>query len=81
MKWQLQEAKQKLSELLRLCSKDGPQVVTRHGKEIAVVLSIDEYRRLAGVPRGFKEFLLSAPDLETLEIQRPQEGAEPVHLE
>lgn len=81
MRWKLHEAKQKLGELLRLCSKNGPQVVTRHEKEITVVLSIDEYRRLAGVSRGFKEFFLSAPDLETLEIQRPRQGTGPVHLE
>jgi prevent-host-death family protein len=77
----VEEAKHRLSEVLRRCAEEGPQVVTRHGKEVAVVISWEEYRRIAGVPRGFKEFLLSAPDLEALEIQRAGEPAEPVYLE
>lgn len=81
MRRQVQEAKQRLSELLRRCREEGPQGVTRHGKEVAVVLSHEEYRRLAGTPRGFKEFLLSAPDLGALEIRRPDEPAESVHVE
>ncbi len=51
MRWQVQEAKQRLSELLRRCQEEGP-LVTRHGKEVAVVLSHEEYRRLAGNPAG-----------------------------
>jgi prevent-host-death family protein len=43
--WQVQEAKQKFSELLRKVHDDGPQFVTRHGEEVAVVIDIDEYRR------------------------------------
>ena len=56
-------------------------MVTRHGKEVAVVVSWEEYRRIAGVPRGFKQFLLSAPDLDVLEIRRAGEPAEPLDLE
>jgi len=81
VKWQVQEAKQRLSEVLRRCAEEGPQVVTRHGKEVAVVVSWEEYRRIAGVPRGFKQFLLSAPDLDVLEIRRAGEPAEPLDLE
>ena len=45
MIWQVQEAKQKLSEVLRL-SKTEDQIITRHGEEIAVIVDIDQYRRL-----------------------------------
>ena len=59
--WQVQEAKQRFSEVVRSARSDGPQFVTKHGDEVAVVLDIREYRRLQGA-RDFKEFLLSGPD-------------------
>ena len=36
-RWQLQEAKQRFSELIRSVEAEGPQVVTRHGEDVAVV--------------------------------------------
>jgi prevent-host-death family protein len=80
LSWQLQEAKQRFSELVRHARADGPQVVTRHGEEVAVVVSIEEYRRLTGELPSFKEFLLAAPDLDALEIERPRERARFVEL-
>jgi prevent-host-death family protein len=68
-RWQLQEAKQRFSELIRSVEADGPQFVTRHGEEVAVVVSIAEYRQLRGGGRDFKAFLQSAPDVD-LEISR-----------
>jgi antitoxin Phd len=38
MSWQLQEAKQRFSELVRRAEREGPQVVTRHGEEVVVVV-------------------------------------------
>ena len=80
MNWQLQEAKQRFSEIVRQARDDGPQVVTRHGEEVAVVVSIDEYRRLTGNKPDFKDFLLSAPDLAALDVHRPDERARTVEL-
>jgi prevent-host-death family protein len=68
--WQVQEAKQRFSELLRSVEAEGPQFVTRHGEEVAVVVSIAEYRHLRNEGKDFKAFLQSAPDLD-LEISRP----------
>jgi prevent-host-death family protein len=68
-RWQLQEAKQRFSELIRSVEADGPQFVTRHGEEVAVVVSIAEYRRLRQGGRDFKDFLQSAPDVD-LEVGR-----------
>ena len=45
-KWQIQEAKNKLSELLDRSSTDGPQIITRHGENTAVVLSMKDYQKL-----------------------------------
>jgi prevent-host-death family protein len=80
MRWQLQEAKQRFSELIRHARSHGPQVVTKHGEEVAVVVSIEEYRRLTDELPSFKEFLLAAPDLDALEIEHPRERARVVEL-
>jgi prevent-host-death family protein len=81
MRWQLQEAKQRFSEIVRQAHDDGPQVVTRRGEEVVVVVSIEEYRRLSGSKPDFKDFLLSAPDLAALEMPRPSERARVVELD
>jgi prevent-host-death family protein len=80
MRWQLQEAKQRFSELLRQARAHGPQVVTKHGEEVAVVVSIEDYRRLTDELPSFKEFLRAAPDLDALEVERPREPARVVEL-
>jgi prevent-host-death family protein len=80
MRWQLQDAKQRFSELVRHARREGPQVVTRHGEEVAVVVSIEEYRRLTSDKPAFKEFLLAAPDLGALELERSSERARTVEL-
>lgn len=64
MSWQVQEAKQRFSEVLRAVEKDGPQTITRHGEEVAVVVDIAEYRRLAGHPRTFVDHLLAFPKID-----------------
>ena len=76
--WQLQDAKQRFSELVRSAVSDGPQFVTRHGDEVAVVLDIRDYRRLRG-GQDFKDFLRSAPDVD-LEIDRSSAPAPTVDL-
>lgn len=79
--WQIQEAKQRFSELIRSVQSDGPQFVTKHGEEIAVVIDIEEYRRLhpAPRPRTFKDWLLGGPtwDDELIDLvnERPKEYA------
>lgn len=50
--WQLQEAKARLSEVVRRAVECGPQHVTVNGEERAVVLSAEEYVRLRGQPTG-----------------------------
>ncbi len=56
MNWQVQEAKQRFSEVLRAAEIE-PQVVTRHGEEVAVIIDITEYRRLRGQTMSFMEYL------------------------
>jgi prevent-host-death family protein len=80
-RWQLQEAKQRFSEVVRSAASEGPQFVTKHGDEVAVVLDIREYRRLKGGAKDFKAFLRSAPDFDELELERSREPAPVVEFE
>lgn len=70
MDWQLQEAKQRFSELVRRTLEEGPQIVTRHGEEVVVVVPAQEFRRSQQVAPDFAEFLLAGPDFELLDLER-----------
>jgi prevent-host-death family protein len=59
--WQLQEAKARLSELIRKAAKDGPQKITVHGTDVAVVISSDEYQRLKRPRSSFVKFMRVSP--------------------
>jgi prevent-host-death family protein len=78
--WQLQEAKQQFSRLVELARSEGPQVVTRNGKEVAVVLDVEEYRRLRSDGGAFKRFLSDGPDFDALELERSDEPPRAVDL-
>ncbi len=80
MAWQLQEAKQRFSELVRRTLEEGPQVVTRHGEEVVVMVPAGEFRRLTEAKPDFKDFLLSAPDLSVLDLERARELPRDVEL-
>jgi prevent-host-death family protein len=58
--WRVQDAKARFSELLETCIADGPQMVTKRGTEAAVLVPIEEWRRLqAGARPSLKQLLLS----------------------
>lgn len=80
MNWQLQEAKQRFSEVVRSALAEGPQIVTRHGKDTVVVLSLGDFDRLRGEGKDFKAFLRHAPDLEALAIEREKRPTRRVRL-
>lgn len=57
--WQVQEAKQRFSEVLRRAHDEGPQIITRHGEEVAVVIDMSEYRHTQAKKKSFHDYLLS----------------------
>ena len=62
--WQLQEAKARFSEVIRLSLEEGPQRVTKHGEVAVVVVSMQEYDRLVKrkQPKGkLSEFFAQSP--------------------
>ena len=80
MKWPVQDAKQRFSELIRTAHADGPQVVTRHGEEIAVVIDIAEYRHLKGETAEFKDYLRAGPAFDDLDLSRPADHPRSIDL-
>jgi prevent-host-death family protein len=67
--WQVQEAKTRLSEVIEEAQDKGPQIITRHGRERAVVLSIADFRALTAHKPGLREYLLGGPKLDSFEIE------------
>jgi prevent-host-death family protein len=61
--WQIQEAKQRFSEMIRAVTSEGPQVITRHGEDVAVVVDIGEYRKLTRPAVDLASVLLGGPKL------------------
>ena len=59
--WQMQEAKARLSEVVKRAESDGPQDITLHGRSVAVVLSRAEFERLSGQQASVLEFMQASP--------------------
>ncbi|BAC90322.1 gsr2381 [Gloeobacter violaceus PCC 7421] len=59
--WQLQEAKNQFSKVVDLAVTVGPQIVTRHGEPVAVILSVAQYRKLTVPRQSLVDFLRSSP--------------------
>lgn len=87
--WQIQDAKQRFSEMIRAVAHDGPQIITRHGEEVAVVVDIAEYRRLTRPAVDLTGLLLGGPKLQDaavealaeVEAERKSDFGRPVDLE
>jgi len=59
--WQLQEAKNKFSSLVDKAHKDGPQIVTRHGKTSVVVIAIEDYQKMNRPKSDLLSFFTNSP--------------------
>ena len=87
--WQIQEAKQRFSEMIRAVTTEGPQVITRHGEDVAVVVDIGEYRRLTRPAVDLASVLLGGPKLDDnaadvlaeIEAERKADFGRPIDLE
>lgn len=59
--WQIQDAKNKLSEVIARALKQGPQLITRHGEKTVVVVSYVEYEKLRKSQGKLSEFFGTSP--------------------
>lgn len=79
MAWQLQEAKNKLSEVVERAISIGPQEITKHGKKTAVVISLRYYQKLKGKKGSLVDFFRRSP-LNGFEINRTNDYPREVQL-
>lgn len=71
--WPVQDAKARFSEFVDACIAEGPQVVTRRGTETAVLVSMEQWRRLQATHRpSLKDLLLT--DIARVELLVPERG-------
>jgi len=59
--WQLQEAKNKLSRVIEDAVNSGPQIITKRGVEVAIVLSYAEYQRMISSRGSLSAFFGDSP--------------------
>lgn len=59
--WQLQQAKNRLSEVVDRARREGPQTITLRGKPAAVVLSAEDYKHVSRPKVSLLDFLLNSP--------------------
>ena len=80
--WQVQEAKARLSELLRDAVRLGPQRITVRGRPAAVVLSTEAYERLVGGKPSLMDFLGATPWAGAkLELERDRSSPREVAID
>jgi len=78
--WQVHQAKTRLSEVIERARTEGPQTITRHGADRAVVLSIEDYRALIAHKPDFKAHLLGGPKVDDFTIERDRDVGRKVEL-
>ena len=66
--WQMQEAKARLSELVKCAESEGPQNITLHGQSVAVVVSRSMFERLTGNEHSLVDFMRRSPLVEADDI-------------
>ncbi len=80
-RWQLQEAKNKFSEVTRLAASEGPQLVTKRGKDNVVVISAKDYRKVTDHENSLVDFLRRSPLADVdMPIERDRDVGREVEL-
>ena len=74
--WPVQDAKARFSEFLDACLVEGPQMVTRRGAEAAVLVPVQEWRRLQSAARPSLKLLLLSDQARTDMIVPARGGAQ-----
>jgi len=81
-RWPLQDAKNRLSEVVRKATAEGPQVITLRGEDAVVVVAADAYARLAHKPKGsLVDFFAQSPlGGEALDLTRNRDTGRAIKL-
>jgi len=79
--WQLQEAKNKFSNLVDKARHDGPQFVTKHGKESVVIIAIEDYQKLNKPTSDLISFFKKSPLSDiNLDLTRDRSSSRDIEL-
>lgn len=72
--WQLHDAKNRFNEVVENAIQEGPQVITKRGKEAVIIVSIEDYCKLTSPSNSLIEFFHQSPlyDME-LDLERNQD--------
>ena len=74
--WQLQEAKNKLSQVVDDAVNSGPQIITKRGTEVAIVLSYASYQKMVASRGRLSEFFRESPLVEVeMDLDRDKSAA------
>lgn len=73
--WSVQDAKARFSEFLDACLTEGPQLVTKRGAETAVLVPVEEWRRLQSTARPPLKQLLLSGNAQTEWLVQPRGNA------
>jgi len=81
MQWQLQDAKNQLSSVVKRATEEGPQIISVRGRPAAIVLSMEEYHRLTKPKTRLTDFFKNSPFRELeLDLERNQDVPREVEL-
>ena len=81
MNWQLQQAKQCLSKVVRCAKEKGPQMITHHGVESAWIISAEDYHKLTKPKESIVDFFQRSPHRDIdLTIERRKDLPRKVDL-
>jgi prevent-host-death family protein len=79
--WQIQQAKQRLSEVIRLAASEGPQMITHHGQPSAWIISEQEYSKLTQQKESIVDFFQRSPHRDVqLKIERRKDAPRTIDL-
>lgn len=79
--WTLQDAKNRFSEVVRDAVESGPQMVTRHGEDVVVIVDAREFARLKPPRQSLLEFLRNSPLADVdLDLERSQDEMRDIDL-
>ena len=79
-RWQVQEAKMRLSQLIEEAQSKGPQMITRHGVDRAVVVSIEDFRSLTADKPDLRSYLLGGPKVDDFQVRRSRDTGREIRL-
>jgi len=79
--WQLQEAKAKFSEVVKLANQEGPQEITMRGQPTAILISLKDFEKIKNKKPSLVSFMRASPLIGVdLKLERDKSPARELKL-